>query len=226
MPNDEHQSCEYHRQQGTRQLVDLVHLASPNQRFYVGRTLFRSIEFRPIGRREPGNEAARASILPATGSRTALWWLNVHPATRGVDLGGWLQFGRNRFFRFEQTLIALGLSQKLLAFRTRLIFFCRLKFADDDLVQLLDGPMRYGLPAHGPTKTLILVLDQSALVPYFYGSDQCFLRVRSFGITHWSVRSLVFNRRPPPLLPPGRKIFAARCKECLGKGRIDTLSSR
>jgi hypothetical protein len=107
-----------------------------------------------------------------------------------------------------------------------LIFFCRLKFADDDLVQLLDGPMRYGLPAHGPTKTLILVLDQSALVPYFYGSDQCFLRVRSFGITHWSVRSLVFNRRPPPLLPPGRKIFAARCKECLGKGRIDTLSSR
>jgi hypothetical protein len=107
--------------------------------------------------------------------------------TRGVDLGGWLQFGRNRFFRFEQILIALGLSQKLLAFRTRLIFFCRLKFADDDLVQLVDGPMRYGFPAHGPIKTLILVLDQSTLVPYFYWCDQCFLRVRSFGITNWLV---------------------------------------
>jgi hypothetical protein len=44
----------------------------PIKRFYVGRTLFRSIEFRPIGQRELGNEAARASILPATGSRTAL----------------------------------------------------------------------------------------------------------------------------------------------------------
>jgi hypothetical protein len=41
----------------------------PIKRFYVGRTLFRSIEFRPIGQREPGNEAARALILPATGSR-------------------------------------------------------------------------------------------------------------------------------------------------------------
>ena len=118
-----------------------------------------------------------------------------------VDLGGCLQFGRKRFFRFEQTLIAPGLSQKLLAFRTRLIFFCRLKFSDDDLVQLVDGPMRYGFPAHGPIKTLILVLDQSTLVPYFYGFDQCFLRVRSFGITNWLVRSLVFNRRPPTLLP-------------------------
>ena len=107
------------------------------------------------------------------------------PRLGGVDLGGWLQFGRNRFFRFEQILIALGLSQKLLAFRTRLIFFGRLKFADDDLVQLVDGPMRYGFPAHGPIKTLILVLDQSTLVPYFYWCDQCFLRVRSFGITHW-----------------------------------------
>ena len=47
-------------------------LPHPIKRFYVGRTLFWSIEFRPIGRREPGNEAARASILPATGSRTAL----------------------------------------------------------------------------------------------------------------------------------------------------------
>jgi hypothetical protein len=120
---------------------------------------------------------------------------------RGVDLGGWLQFGRNRFFRFEQTLIALGLSQKLLAFRPRLIFFCRLKFADDDLVQLFDGPMRYRFPAHGPIETLILVLDQSTLVPYFYGCDQCFLRVRSFGITNWLVRSLFFNRRPPTWLP-------------------------
>jgi hypothetical protein len=44
----------------------------PIKRFYVGRTLFRSIEFRPIGPREPGNEAATASILPATGRRTAL----------------------------------------------------------------------------------------------------------------------------------------------------------
>ena len=49
----------------------------PIKRFYGGRTLFRSIEFRPIGRREIGNEAARASmlrasILPATGSHTAL----------------------------------------------------------------------------------------------------------------------------------------------------------
>jgi hypothetical protein len=118
-----------------------------------------------------------------------------------VDLGGWLQFGRKRFFRVEQILIALGLSQKLLAFRTRLIFFCRLKFADDDLVQLFDGPMRYRFPAHGPIETLILVLDQSTLVPYFYGCDQCFLRVRSFGITHWLVRSLFFNRRPRALLP-------------------------
>jgi hypothetical protein len=82
-----------------------------------------------------------------------------------------------------------------------LIFFCRLKFADDDLVQLLDGPMRHGLPAHGLIETLILVLDQSTLVPYFYGRDQCFLRVRSFGITHWLARSLFFNRRPPTLLP-------------------------
>ena len=98
-------------------------------------------------------------------------------------------------------MIALGLSQKLLAFRTRLIFFCRLKFADDDLVQLLDGPMRHGLPAHGLIETLILVLDQSTPVPYFYGFDQCFLRVRSFRITHWLVRSLFFNRRPPTLLP-------------------------
>jgi len=164
----------------------------PIKRFYVGRTLFRSIEFRPIGRRELGHEAARASILPATASRTAPRWLNVCPAidpqelrrsrwmavarsppcigTRGVDLGGWLEFGRNRFFRFEQTLIALGLPQKLLAFRTRLIFFCRLKFAEDDLVQLLDGPMRYGLPAHGPIETLILVLDQSTLVRTFTGA--------------------------------------------------------
>jgi hypothetical protein len=31
MPNDKHQSGEYHRQQGTRQLVDLDHLPSPNQ---------------------------------------------------------------------------------------------------------------------------------------------------------------------------------------------------
>jgi len=31
MPNDNHQSGEYHRQQGTRELVDLVHLASPDQ---------------------------------------------------------------------------------------------------------------------------------------------------------------------------------------------------
>jgi hypothetical protein len=81
-----------------------------------------------------------------------------------------------------------------------LIFFCRLKLADDDLVQLFDGPMRYGFPAHGPIETLILVLDQSTLVPYFYGCDQCFLRMRSFGITHWLVRSLFFNRRPPTLL--------------------------
>jgi len=44
----------------------------PIKRFYVGRTLFRSIEFRPIGRKELGDDAARASILPATGSRTAL----------------------------------------------------------------------------------------------------------------------------------------------------------
>ncbi len=103
--------------------------------------------------------------------------------------------------RMPRLLIAPGLSQKLLAFRTRLIFFCRLKFSDDDLVQLVDGPMRYGFPAHGPIETLILVLDQSTLVPYFYGFDQCFLRVRSFGITNWLVRSLVFNRRPPTLLP-------------------------
>jgi hypothetical protein len=48
MPNYKHQSGECHRQQGARQLVDLDHLSSPNQRFYVGRTLFRSIEFRPI----------------------------------------------------------------------------------------------------------------------------------------------------------------------------------
>jgi hypothetical protein len=256
--------------------------------FYVGRALFRSIEFRPIGRRELGNEAARASILPVSGSRTALRWLNIYPAidprrlhrffvgqhlrrrimppgmiscllngmiillkdrmsrafssevdtgsreenaskqeieprsdsigtekalacrghrlrrsrwmvvarsppcigTRGVDLGGCLQFGRKRFFRFEQTLIAPGLSQKLLAFRARLIFFCRLKFADDDLVQLFDGPMRYGFPAHGPIETLILVLDQSTFVPYFYGCDQCFSRVRSFGITNWLARRM------------------------------------
>ena len=72
MPNDNHQSGEYHRQQGARQLVDLDHLSSPNQTLYVGRTLFRSIEFRPTGRRELGDDAARASILPATGSRTAL----------------------------------------------------------------------------------------------------------------------------------------------------------
>jgi hypothetical protein len=25
-------------------------------------------------------------------------------------------------------------------------------------------------------------------------------------------------------IAPGRKIFVARCKECLGKGRLDTLS--
>jgi hypothetical protein len=102
--------------------------------------------------------------------------------------------GRNRFLRFEQTLIALGLSQKLLAFRTRLIFFGRLKFAGDDLVQLVDGPMRYRLPAHGPIKTPILVLDQSTPVPYFYGFDHCFLRVRSFGITHWLVRAFRVRR--------------------------------
>jgi len=33
-------------------------LPHPIKRFYVGRTLFRSIEFRPIGPRELGNEAA------------------------------------------------------------------------------------------------------------------------------------------------------------------------
>ena len=140
-----------------------------------------------------------------------------------VDLGGWLQFARNRFFRFEQILIALGLSQKLLAFRTRLIFLCRLKFADDDLVQLLDGPMRYGFPAHGLIETLILVLEQSTLVPYFYGCDPCFLRVRSFGITNCSESRF---QSPAADIAPGRKIFVARCKECLGKGRIDTLSSQ
>ena len=180
----------------------------PIKRFYIGTTLFRSIKFRPIGRREPGHEAARASILPATGSRTALRGPNVYHAARGVDLGGWLRSGRNRFFRFEQALIALGLSQKLLAFRTRLIFLCRLKFADDDLVQLFDGPMRYRFPAHGPTKTLILVLDQSTLVPYFYGCDPCFLRVRSFGITHWLVRRLDGTERHPSIVSYGEDGFA------------------
>jgi hypothetical protein len=31
MPNYKHQGGKYHRQQGARQLVDLDHLASPNQ---------------------------------------------------------------------------------------------------------------------------------------------------------------------------------------------------
>jgi hypothetical protein len=105
-----------------------------------------------------------------------------------------------------------------------LIFFCRLKFADDDLVQLLDGPMRYRFPAHGPTKTLILVLDQSTLVPYFYGFDPCFLRVRSFGITHWLVRSPVFNRRPPTLLPVAKSL-SRDARNVLAKGTRSVRNS-
>jgi hypothetical protein len=105
-----------------------------------------------------------------------------------------------------------------------LIFFRRLKFTDDDLVQLFDGPMRYGFPAHGPIETLILVLDQSTLVPYFYGFDPCFLRVRSFGITHWLVRSLfsIAGRRHCSRSQNLRRAM----QECLGKGRIDTPSSQ
>jgi hypothetical protein len=68
----DHQGGEYHRQKGARQLVDLDHLPSPDQNaFKSGTTLFRSIEFRPTGEGYQSS-AARASILPATGSCTAL----------------------------------------------------------------------------------------------------------------------------------------------------------
>src|SRR5450759_879462 len=52
-----------------------------------------------------------------------------------------LRATRNPFFDFEQILIALSFPQKFLAFRSRLIFFCRLKFSDNGLFQFVDGPM-------------------------------------------------------------------------------------
>jgi hypothetical protein len=52
-------------------------------------------------------------------------------------------------FASSRLLIALSFSQKFLAFRSRLIFFRRLNFSGDRLIQFIDGPMRYWLPAHG-----------------------------------------------------------------------------
>jgi hypothetical protein len=65
------------------------------------------------------------------------------------NLCGWLQVTRNPFLCFEQALIALSFSQKFLTFRSRLIFFSRLNFSGDRLIQFIDGPVRYWLPAHG-----------------------------------------------------------------------------
>jgi hypothetical protein len=59
-----------------------------------------------------------------------------------------VQATRNPFFCFEQALVALSFSQKFLAFRARLIFFRRLNFSGDRLIQFIDGPMRYWFPAH------------------------------------------------------------------------------
>jgi hypothetical protein len=46
-------------------------------------------------------------------------------------------------------LIALSFSQKFLTFLSRVIFFRRLNFSGDRLIQFIDGPVRYWLPAHG-----------------------------------------------------------------------------
>jgi hypothetical protein len=50
------------------------------------------------------------------------------PGTKGKSYCGWLQASRNPFFCFEQALVALCFSPKILAFRSRLMFFCRLNF--------------------------------------------------------------------------------------------------
>ena len=63
-------------------------------------------------------------------------------------LCGWLQASRNPFFCFEQALVALSFSQKFLAFPSRLMFFRRLNFSGDRLIQFIDSPMRYWFPAH------------------------------------------------------------------------------
>jgi len=43
---------------------------------------------------------------------------------------------------------------------------------------------------------------------------------------HPLVSSESLFQSPATDIAPGRKIFVARCKECLGKGRIDMLSSQ
>jgi hypothetical protein len=78
-------------------------------------------------------------------------------------LCGWLQATRNPFFCFEQALIAFSFSQKFLAFRSRLIFFRRLNFSGDRLIQFIERPMRYWFPAHAG---FLAVADQN---PSFTG---------------------------------------------------------
>jgi hypothetical protein len=79
------------------------------------------------------------------------------------ELCGRLQATRNPFFCFEQALIALSFSQKFLAFRSRLIVFCRLNFSGDRLTQFVDGPMRCWFPTH---RGFLAVADQN---PSFTG---------------------------------------------------------
>jgi hypothetical protein len=60
----------------------------------------------------------------------------------------WVTPGHSKsIFCFEEGLIPPSFLQKLLAFRSRLIFFCRLNFSGDRLIQFIDGPLRYWLPA-------------------------------------------------------------------------------
>ena len=94
--------------------------------------------FHAIHRREPSQTIGRstAHLLP--------------PAKIGGSkiLRGRRQTTGNPFFCFEQALIAFSFSQKFLAFRSRFIFFCRLNFSGDRLIQFIDGPMRNWLSAH------------------------------------------------------------------------------
>ena len=80
------------------------------------------------------DRAATASAISRVGQRGNLRWMAPSHS--------------KSIFCFEQALVALSFSQKFLAFRSRLIFFRRLNLSGDRLIQFVDGPIRYWLPAH------------------------------------------------------------------------------
>jgi hypothetical protein len=72
----------------------------------------------------------------------------------------WVTPGHSKsIFCFEQGLIPLCFPQKFLAFRSRLIFFCRLNFSGDRLIQFIDGPLRTGFLLMRP---FLAVADQNS----------------------------------------------------------------